>query len=420
MPLRLKSIGLALCWMLMPAIANAKGPPPHCETLTRAKGIDGLNLPAATELCRESHESGWSWAELPESALRFPQISLNSGATGRISLKATGWDRHRVFVQGMLSRDALIAGIPFRAGEVEFYKQYSSDELAPARGTLAKSFALVGTSFPAGTNLQWSLDPMTGPHLRLAILPEASPAFGHRLAKGNILFHPRGGAESYSLAAATTIDGVPCAAIGNDDHGLDREVSFYPSGQLKSCVLAASLPRVGIAFPEGSRLDFYSDGKLRAFSLPRSYPADTVKLGSVECDTSRHGFHKNMVPESQVAALSSEADGISMQFNALLFRNGQVAYCDIDSDQNFGGIPLSAGASGFVGVSFYESGKVRSGHLGKSMTICGINLPAKTGIELEENGNLKSIEDHGGLTVGGKKYPYGERIEVSCQQGARN
>jgi|GEM_PF-4368894 len=113
-----------------------------------------------------------------------------------------------------------------------------------------------------------------------------------------------------------------------------------------------------------------------------------------------------MVPESHPLNASTDEDKIETLFDVLLYQNGVVAYCDPYKDQTFDGVPLSSGASGFVGIYFYESGKLRQGHLAKEHTFGKIRLPAETGVELYESGALKTIIDHSGLTIDGKSYPW--------------
>ena len=398
--------------LLDPLAAHSKGSPPHCEKLSRVQTIYGLPLPAGTEICRQEGDKYWTWATLPPASLVFPGIPLEPGAAGKVHFSKIAWDGKHLLVEGKLSANANIGGVPFQKGsEVEFYKEFSQDVYYPVRGTLAEKYTVNGASFPPGTVLDWSRDPYRPEALRLAILAEPSVVLGRKL-QGNILFHENGQVENFTLAENSRIDGVPCFGTRdpNQSSGGFLDVSFYPSGKLKSGVLSQSHVLASFTYPKESRLDFYETGELRSFLLPHSPNSPSIMIGGVSCDTDSHSFHSSMVPESYVDGYASETEGVKTMFNVLLYKNGKVAYCDIDKDQSFFGIPLSSNSSGFVGVAFYESGKLRRGHLAKDQTISKIQLPAETGIELYESGALKSAEDHDGLTVGDVKYPWGKLI----------
>lgn len=408
----MKLFSILLFLGLIPLSAFAKGQPPHCETLSKAKNVYGLSLPAGTELCRQQGDREWTWAALPKAALVFPGIPLQTGAEGKIHFSKIAGYGQLLLVNGTLGEDAVIGGIPFRKGPVEFYKKFAEPVFYPLRGTLAKAISSQGVDLPPGARLEWSGEPSRLERLRLATLAAPTVIQGRKIQNG-LYFHRDGSVEEITLAEPTRIDGVPCYGTPNEaeNSGSLLRVSFYPSGKLKSCVLGDRFPALGLNFPPRSRVDFYDGGALRSFLLPNDSPLDAVTVGGIPCNRTSHGFHKSMVPEPMVAAMESETDGLTTQFDVLLHRNGAVAFCDLVDDAVLAGYPLSDHASGFVGVYFYESGKLRRGHLAKEMTISKIRVPAGTGIELYESGALKAIEDHEGLTIAGVSYPRDKLIQ---------
>ena len=141
------------------------------------------------------------------------------------------------------------------------------------------------------------------------------------------------------LNAATTIDGVLCAAGKNT-------TILYRSGRLESCPLAADADFFGHALPAGTFVTLTEAGQPRHAWLSR----DTRLQGHLCKGTGRGGWSVAFYP------------------------SGRLSLCFLALEETIDGVPCRKGSflgeiSGGVSVEFYESGRLRACGAARDVTL---------------------------------------------------
>jgi len=350
-------------WTIRDANAKANADEVTTKFLTEAGVVDGVALPARTQLIYRAgliHKPYLVRAILGGDGTPCG-VSLPRGTTVWLSdaqadpaewfwnVGETRLMRYRIETAHELEGVPLArrTDVTVRC-EGTFNTNPGSSPTKLYAGTLGGTYRANRSAFPAGSVLAWHPSARER-GVALALVPDGKHAIGPFIVPGpsRILFHPNGAIREINTLTTETHILDPQSekrvlVVGAVRCSLTHSIVLFANGQLQECTLGAQQTIGGL-------------------------------------------FVANVVHDS--ASLHSRADRVAW------FPNGQLRVASLPREQEIGGLFVDGD------VAFYETGALASGRSSRVQTIGAFTF--RGGFELAPSGALKAAAPDEDLEVGG-------------------